>query len=418
MTAQFNALPRSNRLDSSITVSRRGALLWLAGSVAGLAGCGGAGLGLDLAGITSGGTGSFTRGTITGFGSVIVNGVRYDLESTEVFEAGKIPRSGADLALGMVIDIIGSARVPAQKAGQAARAMAYKISYDSEWIGPISAIETTGGLTRLTLLGQTVELSSTTILAGLATQVSALAPGHFLSVYGYVDAEAGLIRATRIESSIARPDTFRLTGAIRAIDRSARTALLGATPIAWVSDEAAPESSIENESLVRVRLTNDDSGPFLTAIDFVSLDQPVLELPERDDEGDIEIHGTVSRLGSSSAFWVNGLPIRMRSADRPPDGRLVQGVAVEVTGRLLDGVLEASRVEFKTRERLESKTFEFYGYPEQVTPDGFVLRGVSFATDASTTGRSVLMQSPSPYIEIKARLNDGRWHAIEIEIED
>ncbi|MFN7288027.1 MAG: hypothetical protein ACK5SV_02725, partial [Burkholderiales bacterium] len=65
MTAPF---PLSN--------TRRLVLFGLAAGAAQVAGCGGGGG--DLAGIGSGGTGSFTTGVITGLGSIIVNGVRYD----------------------------------------------------------------------------------------------------------------------------------------------------------------------------------------------------------------------------------------------------------------------------------------------------------------------------------------------------
>ena len=60
-------------------ISRR---RWLAVSIASLGGtlsaCGGGGTFDVITGVGTGGTGSFSSGAISGFGSIIVNNVRYD----------------------------------------------------------------------------------------------------------------------------------------------------------------------------------------------------------------------------------------------------------------------------------------------------------------------------------------------------
>ena len=63
-----------------------------------LTSCGGGGS--TIAGI--GGTGITTSGTITGFGSIFVNGVEYDLTGAGITVDG-VPASDADLTLGMVL---------------------------------------------------------------------------------------------------------------------------------------------------------------------------------------------------------------------------------------------------------------------------------------------------------------------------
>ena len=65
-------------------LSRRSLLAGAAASVAAsLLGCGG---GDGLAGVGTGGTGSFSSGPIRGFGSIVVNGVRYDEASAQVVQ--------------------------------------------------------------------------------------------------------------------------------------------------------------------------------------------------------------------------------------------------------------------------------------------------------------------------------------------
>ena len=95
---------RSIQVNS--TLSRRTLLLGMVGSVAQLTGCGGGGS--DVAGLSSGGTGSFTSGTISGLGSIIVNGIRYkDAAATKISRDDDIV-FGGELKVGMVVSIQGS----------------------------------------------------------------------------------------------------------------------------------------------------------------------------------------------------------------------------------------------------------------------------------------------------------------------
>src|SRR5438128_484994 len=87
-------------------------LLAAAGIVA-LPSCGGGGGGGDagggatVGGVDTGGTGAFSTGRITGFGSVIVNGVRFEDNAARVADdddEAKVFRP-EDLRLGMVVRI-------------------------------------------------------------------------------------------------------------------------------------------------------------------------------------------------------------------------------------------------------------------------------------------------------------------------
>ena len=71
-----------------------------------LAACGG---GSDTsAGVGSGGTGSYSGGPITSFGSIVVNGIHFDQTAAVVTDADNQPRTAAELKLGMVVQLHGS----------------------------------------------------------------------------------------------------------------------------------------------------------------------------------------------------------------------------------------------------------------------------------------------------------------------
>ena len=132
-----------------------------------LAACGGGGGG-DLAGVGTGGTGTVSStvgvGPISGFGSVIISGVRYDDSAATVTDEDGNARTRADLKLGMVGAVSGSADFVA------GTGVATGIRYGSEIVGPVESVDLAGG--RFTVLGATVSIKTATVfddrLAGLA----------------------------------------------------------------------------------------------------------------------------------------------------------------------------------------------------------------------------------------------------------
>ena len=123
-----------------------------------LPGCGGGGDG-GSAGVGTGGTGSFTSGPIRGFGSIVVNGVRYDDAAAQVVGDGGAALARSDLRLGMVVDVSGSDVSTATDGRRSATATS--IGVRSEIEGPVSAINAAAGT--LTVLGQLVQITPTTV---------------------------------------------------------------------------------------------------------------------------------------------------------------------------------------------------------------------------------------------------------------
>ena len=157
-----------------VLCTRRAALLGMAGAIAEIAACGGGGT--DVAGLSSGGTGSFTSGTISGFGSIIVNGIRYNNDAASLLPNDDSVSSVQSLQLGMVVNIEGSAVTPAATATGLPTATAYRITYGSEWVGPVS----NKGATSFEILGHTVDVLSTTFFGGMVQQYTDLTGAHFV----------------------------------------------------------------------------------------------------------------------------------------------------------------------------------------------------------------------------------------------
>src|SRR5665213_2200716 len=119
-----------------------------------LGGCGG---GSDPAGPSSGGTGSatvssFAAGPISGFGSIIVNGVRFDDSTAVVSDDDGSPGTTGSLKLGMTAEVHGGA---ISDDGTGPRAKASEIVFGAALVGPVASIDATAKT--LVVLGQTVQ---------------------------------------------------------------------------------------------------------------------------------------------------------------------------------------------------------------------------------------------------------------------
>ena len=128
-------------------------LVALSVALVGVAGCGGGG-GSDVVG-GIGGTGKIASGTITGFGSIFVNGVEYNVDDASI-EVDDSSASESDLRVGMVVTVTGTV---SDSTGTAS-----SVVYDNEVEGPVTGLAglTTGATTRsFTVMGTDVVIDAT-----------------------------------------------------------------------------------------------------------------------------------------------------------------------------------------------------------------------------------------------------------------
>lgn len=180
-----------------IDTNRRATLLTLLWS--GLAG--GCGVGQDGTGAAPD---SQATGVVTGFGSVIVDGVTYDVAGADIATDGTGGRRQDDLRVGMVVTLTGSL------AGDGASGSASRVIFESLLRGTLDGAP---GATALQVLGQRIGFDATTLFDGVDS-AAALASGDPVQVSGFTD-PAGGFRATWVgkESSVPAP---QLTGFITA----------------------------------------------------------------------------------------------------------------------------------------------------------------------------------------------------------
>jgi len=353
-----------------------GGLLVSAALVAACGGSGGPGLGDGgtTAGIDGTGAPVVAVGTVTSFGSVIVNGVRYDTSNTSFTIDGEFG-SQDDLSVGDVVRVVGSLDDSDSSLGTAD-----SIVFDDLVEGPIEigSINRVAGI--LVVLGQTVRVTADTSFDNSVPtgSLDGLTAGDVVEVTGLV-ASDGSITATRVELKPAG-GLFEVTGLVA--NHSAGSFQINGLVVdysrAMLDD--FPSGMIEDGQLVEVK------GMDLAAreLDAMQVQFKGNEInPGTDDQ--IEIEGFVTRFVDATDFDVAGFPVTINSSTQfegGATGDLRLDIKVEVEGGLnAVGVLLASKVDIRrsSSARLAARVDSV-----DTSTNSFVALGITVGIDRLT----------------------------------
>ena len=350
-------------------VRHRIVAIQLAVATALIAGCGG---GPDTSGTGTPATGttapSFAAGPITGFGSVIVEGVRFDTTGAVVTDDDGHPGTTDDLLLGMTAEVHGSA---ISDDADGSHSIARAIVFGAALIGPVSAVDPS--TTTLVVLGQTVHVLDTTVLdARLVGGFGAIAVGAVVEIHGQLDPTTGAYTATRIGPSVAAAG-YKIRGIVAGLDTTAKTFTMGGTLISYATATGVP-ADLANGVLLAVRLQTTQVAGAWVATHIVSA------RPQVDDGNVARVRGTVTAFTSTTQFSVNGIAVDATNAqfDKGSAG-IVLGAQVEVRGTSSNGVIVATRVTVESAQQVHDDGFELHGTITTIdtTAKTFVLRGVT-----------------------------------------
>lgn len=302
-------------------------------------------------GVDSGGTGAVAVGPITGFGSIIVNAVRFDESGAVVRDEEGTIIARDRLALGVVTEV--EAKTPTNVGGTLF-AVATAIRVNSELVGPVTAVDAVSGT--LAVLGQSVRVTASTAFdAALPAGLASLQVGSTVEVYGRFDSVNARYTATRIEAR-PNPAAYKLRGPIAAVDPAAHTMIIGGQTIDTSLLPAADLANVGVGNIVRARLQTTQVGGNWLAI---AVRPGVTSLP---DSPIVKLEGRISAFTSTRAFSVDGIPVDA-SAATFPEGQagVVLGARVEVVGSSRGGIIIAREVEVEGDELERDDSFELLG---------------------------------------------------------
>ena len=314
-----------------------------AGLVLVIAGCGG-GSG-SSAGTSAGTSGTVSAGAIAAFGSIVVNGVHYEVDDAEIEQDGD--RLGEDdLELGM--------RVVVRDDDDDDRAE--HVELEEAVRGPVDSVDEASG--SMTVMGQTVLVDAGTRFDDPVGGLADLAQGDVVEVMGLRNAD-GHVEAEYIERKAGGTRPYTVTGRIRNLDADAFRFEIDGLVVdyqnARIDDDSYDDyrGSLREGGRVEVKDDNRTYAPGSATLAATRV--------EREEEartyGDgrwIEIERIVTAVNGDGTFVVGGeLTVDPGAAEfrRGTAGDIVVGVRVEIEGVLgSDGVLAAREIEFEDRE--------------------------------------------------------------------
>ena len=337
---------------------------WLLASLL-LVSCGGGGLG-------SGGTGAPLAGgsgTITGFGSIVVDGVAIDDRAarvqTEDPNGSLVAVSGE---LGQRVDVDFDAN-----------GVARSVRIDAQLIGPVTGVQPLLG--RFTVLGRTVQVNTAategpaTVLAGVSS-VTSLTVGQWVEVHG-VDGRTALtdlplLQATRVRALAAPAPAVRVSGRVETVSGDGSRVTIGTLIADLRAALRVPAGATvaTGDRITLLARPQDVAGtaqaPLLTA-------RVLRVLPPATVGARVQLAGKVASL-TTERMSVDGVEVLLGTVAPTGDGSLAVGRYVRVDGTTLaPGRVQATAVVVRSGGGSEGDV-ELKGTVLGVTPDGLGFR--------------------------------------------
>jgi Domain of unknown function (DUF5666) len=396
-------------------------LLGAVGMVGLLSGCSGGGGG-SASGAAGGASGSASAsGTVTGFGSIYVNGKKFETEDVEVRrEDGSSRRcriSTTDtcgLQEGMTVKVSGSFNGSSRSASS--------ISQNDTVEGPITnktQVDASNGT--LAVLGQTVIVDNTTRFdSGIS--LTSLNINDVIEVYGFVKSD-GTIVASFVERKLGAGCSAicEVKGTVKSHDTVTATFQIGGLTVTYdnstiINDMPSPAGTNWNGRFVEVKGTN-----FSVIAGVPTLLATKVE-PENDGFGnssrdEFEVEGYVTQAGSASgnviAFTIGTTQVQTTANTQFRGGtvdEIVVGAKMSAEGRFDGTTLVAKHVKFHASVKLEGdiatvngSTFTIAGLP-----------GVQVSVNSQTEGGNNL--TVGNHVRVRGRIN-GTSSVIATRIE-
>ncbi len=352
-------------------------------------------------------------GTITGFGSIIVNGIRYETGNAAVTVDGNIGTE-SDLAVGQVVVVRGTLN------SDGATGVAERIDYDDIVEGPVAAIDIAAST--ITVLGQLIRIDDATSFAPsiVPSSLDGLQIGDNVEVSGFLLADAS-VSATRIERS--DDNDLEVIGRIANVD--ATTFMINDLLVDFSAAtlEDFPNGAPEDGQLVEAEgnMLGTAGELIATRVEFEG------NLFSDDSPDQVEIEGFITRFASATDFDVEGIPVTTNGQTQYEGGSeadLGLNRKVEVEGEFdANGVLVASEIELKAAGFIRIE-----GLVDDVQGDVLTVLGLNVRVDSATRTEDKSSAELEPfgaadinvgdYLEIRAFETNAGLVATRVERDD
>jgi Domain of unknown function (DUF5666) len=296
------------------------------------------GSGDDTAGIDASGSPVASQGTIDGFGSVIVNGIRFDSSKALILVNGQAATED-DLRTGYQVTVTGTL-------DENGSGVAEKIEFYPELIGEITQIDEEKN--QLLVSGRLVQINFRTLFGNSieSNNIDGLTIGDRVQISGHQNTEQ-LLTATRIDIDTGlTTNLIQLSGEISNLNESMNQFIFADTVINYAGSSLI--NIYGNRLINRMRVTVKGTKGTMGEIQA----QQIYDL-NYDVDSDIQylkIEGRITRFTSTTDFEVNGIRCTANSQTQyefAPAINLQEDASVEISGsKNSSGILVANRIQF------------------------------------------------------------------------
>ena len=326
--------------------------------LAALAGCGGSD-GTDAPGPGPAATNQTTVGQITGFGSIYVNGIRFETAGASYEVDDTVASNDDALAVGMVVKVEGSVNA------DGLTGTAFSVSYDDDVEGIVESVTETDdpNVKNLVVMDVTVviDANSTNFDSDDPSfSFDTIAAGDIVEASGDYGPD-GSLHATYVEEQDANDNEFEAKGIVSEwdeIDTFKLNLRNGSFLIVKLAPGAEiPSVGIANDQYVEVEGTIDD-----LAADPKTLNAFEVEIEDDDrldgDDSEVEVKGMLVYDMDASAWFVKDIELAFgESTEYEPEAledmiadQSAAGMTVEVEGERVGEVLRVDEIELEEDE--------------------------------------------------------------------
>ena len=316
--------------------------------------CGGGGGGESSQSAGVGGTGittakGYVQGEVTGFGSIYVNGKKFNTDSSKFFVDGIQNPDQDDLAIGMIVTLEVETRkgVPTGKA--------FNVIYDDEVQGPVAAtpqvVPGSGGAQKtFNVFGQTVTIDAIETIFEGGVSFATLDKDDVVEISGYRSSPTDIV-ASYVEwkEKLSNGSEVELRGTVSGYLPPAQQFMLDGFLITFDNaTDIEVEGGLIDGVYVEVEGEYQTAGPSVHATEIEEEDEGL-----GDDLDEVSLQGPISDYNGIDDFKINGQQVDASQASLSPAtaaALLENGVEVEVEGDIAGGILMADELEVEEVE--------------------------------------------------------------------
>ena len=384
--------------------------------------------GTETALVTSGisGTG-IVFGTITGFGSIFVNGVEYEIDDATFDVDGNKSATQSQLRIGMVV------RLEASENSDGITGVATSVFYDDSIEGPITSVPVIPvgqpDVKEFSVMGQTISVNASTIFEDVS--FTTLALNDVVEISGFPD-QSGTIFATRVEkkgSFSGAEVEVELHGVIADLNLVPDQFKIGSLIINISKPPVLDDlsSGLSNGLNVEVKGRYQSNGTIIAD-----------EIEGEDDDnsgnnvsgttGSLSLHGLVTSF-VNGVLKVNGITVDTSAISTSTLDLIAQGIEIEVDGQMTNGILVATSIEIRSSEaRFEANISEVnvtnktigISYPGITGVVTLTFNTQSQLTDDIQNGSPITINNltTSMQARIDARKSGDSWIVTSLKVKD